>query len=166
MKNFTIQIAALLFITGVVLYLTFQPNPWVVNPSLSLNQSSQNNISRVKINDTTIKVEVVDTADKRNKGLSGRDSLASDSGMLFIYDKMGKYPFWMKGMKFPLDFIWISGLRIVDILTNIAPPSPNQPDQSLPIYQSITPIDKVLEVAGGFASSHNIHVDDTIEIIK
>ncbi len=120
----------------------------------------------VVIGANKLNVEVADTQEKRNKGLSGRESLASDSGMLFTFPKQDKYPFWMKGLKFPLDFIWIKGEYVVDFLQNIQPPATNQSDQSLPIYASKEPIDKVLEVSAGTIERLNIKVGDKVQIIK
>ncbi len=88
--------------------------------------------------------------------------MASDEGMLFVFPKLDKYPFWMKGLTYPLDFIWIRGDKIVDLLPNIQPPAPGQTDTSLPIYQSKEDIDKVLEVAAGTVQRLNIKVGDTI----
>mgnify|MGYP001616166961 FL=1 len=39
------------------------------------------------------KVEVADTMLKKAKGLSGREILKEDSGMLFVFTKPGKYSF-------------------------------------------------------------------------
>lgn len=119
----------------------------------------------VLINNNQITVEVADTQQKRTKGLGGRETLASDSGMLFIFDESKKYSFWMKGLKFPLDFIWIRGNEVVDILENIPPPSPGQPDKELPVYQSNQPIEMVLEVNAGYVSSHGIQVGDKVSIV-
>lgn len=54
-----------------------------------------------------IKAEVVDNEEARMKGLSGRDNLADDEGMFFVFEKSDIYPFWMKDMKFAIDIIWI-----------------------------------------------------------
>ncbi len=61
----------------------------------------------------TISVEVVDTRESRELGLSGRNSLAENSGMLFVFDFPGRYAFWMKDMSFPIDIVWISKAGIV-----------------------------------------------------
>ena len=46
------------------------------------------------------------------QGLSERQSLAEDKGMLFLFEKPDHYAFWMKGMEFPLDIIFINGDKI------------------------------------------------------
>jgi uncharacterized protein len=33
--------------------------------------------------------------------------------MFFAFTKPGQYPFWMKGMKFPIDIIWITSTHQV-----------------------------------------------------
>ena len=116
------------------------------------------------INDQKLKVEIADTQDKRSKGLGGRESLATDSGMLFIFPKPDKYPFWMKGLKFPLDFIYIREDKVIDFLPNIQPPSAGATDESLPIYLPREEVDKVLEVASGTIEKLNIKVGDKIQL--
>lgn len=117
---------------------------------------------QVQINGSKLNIEIADTQAKRAKGLGGRENLASDSGMLFVFPEPKKYSFWMKGLSFPLDFIWIRGEKIVSILQNVPPPAPNQPDSSLPVYQPNVEVDKVLEVNAGVIQRLNIKVGDTL----
>jgi hypothetical protein len=48
-------------------------------------------------------LEVARTPDERQYGLMNRESLDPDKGMLFVFEKEGVYPFWMKNTKIPLD---------------------------------------------------------------
>ncbi len=161
MKKFTIQ-AVLLLIVTVVGFIFFNPANKSFPELPFLPQRTI--IGEVQINDAKFSVEIAKTQEKRNKGLGGKERLASDAGMLFIFEKADKYPFWMKGLKFPLDFIWIKGDKIVDILQNIPPPSPDQKDESLSIYTSREPIDKILEINGGTAERLKIKVGDFIKL--
>ncbi len=72
----------------------------------------------------TVKAEVVDTPSSRELGLSGRKGLGEGKGMLFVFDKPGKYGFWMKDMLFAIDILWINedGL-IVHVERNVKPES-------------------------------------------
>ncbi|MDQ3093658.1 MAG: DUF192 domain-containing protein [bacterium] len=72
-----------------------------------------------------IAVVVVDNEAERIQGLSGRDSLARDEGMLFIFENEDtKRCFWMKDMKFSIDIIWIdSSKRVVDVKQGAMPAS-------------------------------------------
>lgn len=162
MKRFSIQLAILLIVSIGALYLGFHSQvlgpllPGVITPTTQ----------QIKINDTLINVEVADTSAKRSKGLSGRESLATSSGMLFVYPEAKKYQFWMKGMKFALDVIFIKDGRVVDEIINVPPPDPGTPDTALPVYQPMVSIDMVLEVNSGFAKEHNIKIGDQIFIVK
>lgn len=55
-----------------------------------------------------INMEAVESPVDKEKGLSGRPCIEANQGMLFVYDHSGYYSFWMKGMKFSIDIIWIS----------------------------------------------------------
>jgi uncharacterized membrane protein (UPF0127 family) len=60
------------------------------------------------VGDRAYQLEVVDTPAKRERGLSGRSSLASNQGMLFVFDSEVVQCFWMKDMRFSIDIIWLS----------------------------------------------------------
>ena len=40
--------------------------------------------------------------------------------MLFVFDTPGLYGFWMKGMRFPLDILWIHDSRVVHKESNVS----------------------------------------------
>lgn len=109
-------------------------------------------------------VEIADTNEKRNKGLGYRASLATNSGMLFIHDNPKKYTYWMKGMQFPIDIIWILNDEIIDILPNIPPPITGQTDDTLERYSSTSDINRVLETNALFVQTNNIQKGDRIKI--
>lgn len=109
-----------------------------------------------------IKVEIADEESKRIRGLSGREFLGENEGMLFIFKNKDFHRFWMKDMKIPLDFIWIQENRIVDIMENVLPPK-NSTDK-LSVYFPKEPIDKVLEVNAGWSKKNNIKIGDKVNI--
>jgi len=162
MKKFIFQFVGLIIALFAALFVFIQ------NPDLGSWMPfipEQPAFKQVQINSILLKVEIADTQAKRSKGLGGREAIASDEGMLFVFPDIQKRSFWMKDLKFPLDLIWIRGEIIVDIFPNIQPPLPNQKDDDLPIYQSNKEIDKVLEVLGGTARRLNIKIGDTVKII-
>ena len=162
MKKFTIQVVFLIIVIGASLFF-FSPTGKTPNFDLPfLPQKST--FSKLEINGIILKVEIADTASKRNKGLGGRDLLGQDQGMLFIFPKLDKYAFWMKGLKFPLDFVWIKDNIIVDLLENIPPPSAGAKDESLPIYSSRVEFDKVLEVNAGTIQRLRIKAGDMLKL--
>ncbi len=109
-------------------------------------------------NGYTIRLEIAVTAAEKEKGLGDRDTLPADSGMLFVYPTKNQYGFWMKGMRFPLDFIWIDGATVVDLSENIPPPNGGRPAELAPKF----PVDKVLEVNAGLIRQLGISVGDTV----
>ncbi len=108
-------------------------------------------------------VEIADTEIERNLGLSGRESLAKGSGMLFVFDEPAVYGFWMKDMNFPIDIIWISGNKIIGWEENVNP-EPGIPDSDLKRYYPPEAIYMALEVPAGTVSSENIGVGDEISL--
>ncbi len=52
--------------------------------------------------------ELADTLDEQVQGLSGRDDVPHNHGMLFVFPKDGRYGFWMKDMLVSIDIIWLS----------------------------------------------------------
>ena len=161
-KKFAIQVAVLLIVAFTALYLSFNQN--LIKPLVPGNQVPTQ--TKVKINETLVNIEVADTAPERSKGVSGRTSLANDSGMLFVFPESKKYQFWMKGMKFPLDLIFIQNGKVVDLIKAASPPPEGQDDTSLTIYEPTIPIDMLLEVNSGFSGANNIKVGDQVYLIK
>ncbi|MBI2096727.1 MAG: DUF192 domain-containing protein, partial [Candidatus Sungbacteria bacterium] len=89
--------------------------------------------------------------------LSGRDSLAYNHGMIFIFLQPGLYRFWMPDMHFPIDIIWIAGERVVGITGDISPEF--DPDHPV-FYTPPVPAQYALEVNAGFAAANNIKAGD------
>lgn len=113
--------------------------------------------SIVKIADIPIRVELANTPQKRMIGLSGKESLAKNSGMLFEFEKNDRHGFWMKDMNFAIDIIWINESKeIIYIQENAKPES--YPEVFLPP----TPNRYVLEVKAGFAEEQGVKIGDTV----
>jgi uncharacterized membrane protein (UPF0127 family) len=118
------------------------------------------------VNGNTIKLEIADTDPLRTKGLSGRDSLANDSGMLFQFDTPGIYSFWMKDMKFPIDIIFLQDTKVVTIYDSVQPfflengvKRPN-----LTLYPATATSGRVLELNAGLAKKYKLKVGETIKL--
>jgi uncharacterized membrane protein (UPF0127 family) len=86
--------------------------------------------------------------------------------MLFIFPKEDNYKFWMKGLSFPLDFVWIREGRVVDLVTEVPQPAPGQADNTLPIIESSEGIDRLLEVNAGFVRANGIKIGDEVKMLQ
>jgi hypothetical protein len=112
-------------------------------------------------NRVTVKVEVAQTEAEKVQGLSDRDRLAPDRGMLFVYEAPLRPVIWMRGMRFPLDILWIRDGRVVDLVRKAKVPTPGEdPQRFVPREDA----QYVLEVPAGFAERHGITVGDRAEI--
>jgi len=122
--------------------------------------------SFIKINNTKIKVEIADTKEKQALGLMNRTKLCSSCGMLFVFNKEGIYPFWMKNTLISLDIVWInSSGTIVSISKNTKIDNCNyfiNPSCQPKVYKPTAPVKYVLEVNAGFCDKHNIKIGDTV----
>lgn len=117
----------------------------------------QDQKSFIQISGQKIEVTIRDDDIERQQGLSGKDSLCNDCGMLFIFEKARNYPFWMKEMKFDLDMLWIRGDKIVKIKENI----PYQRGEGEVVNPEII-ADKVLEINAGQSAKWEIKEGDKV----
>ena len=105
------------------------------------------------------RVEVVTNKADKNKGLSGRDSMPADAGMLFVLGPDDSRLFWMKGMNFPIDIIAIdSGMRVTKIIRDL------HPCTQCPIYSVSETAAYALEINAGLAGKYGIAVGDHLVI--
>lgn len=90
-----------------------------------LSQSKMPDSTHLKlltIGHARVWVEIADTPAAITQGLSGREKLPDDQGMLFMFERPGIYSFWMKDMHFPIDIVWIDAdWRVVDISSQVDP---------------------------------------------
>lgn len=85
--------------------------------------------------------------------------------MLFIFEKEDTRPsFWMEGMNFAIDIIWINDGEVVQIDLNVQRPPPDTPSSELKLYQPYIGIDYVLEVPAGFVKQAGIAVGDAVDL--
>lgn len=151
-------------------------------PSAAPSQNSYNYSTPITVGSKKILVEVAGTPAALALGLSERPPLTDEQGMLFVFLANGlkRSGFWMKNMKFDLDFIWIYHSRIVGITKNIPAPvndkgsasarsdlSPSRDglkinDSNLPLYYPPSDVSEVLEVNSGWSDKYKINVGDEI----
>ncbi len=153
----------ILFISLTVILLVLITVGFVITYSSSSSEWSDADIARVQINDVQFSAAVAASASKQRIGLSSYDSLDTFEAMLFVFDRAEKRTFWMKGMSFPIDIIWINDGVIVDITHNLQPPSHGI---DIKTARSAKPASLVLEIRGGASLQHNISIGDRVLITK
>lgn len=99
-------------------------------------------------------VELATTDAEQQQGLSDRDSLEDDHGMLFLMGKPAIQTFWMNKMNFPLDIIFINNGLVTDIHANV--PAPSQTMGVPAVIRSNDGANQVLEINAGKAKEWGI----------
>ncbi len=119
--------------------------------------------ANVVVGDDNLLVEISDTSLLRERGLSYHADLLPNTGMLFVYDDVGKRIYWMKGMNFCLDIVWINDGQIVGAAESVCP-EPNLPDADLDRYPSPPEVQYVLEVPAGWLSERGYGVGTPVDL--
>lgn len=110
------------------------------------------------LSQTHLFLQIVTTLTEQEKGLSGREAMPSNAGMLFAFAEPTVPAFWMKEMKFPLDLIWLdANQRVVGISSNLSPKTYPQ------TFSSGRPIQYVLEVNAGWAAKNKIRLGNYLQ---
>ena len=103
LKNMKLDIIRL--ILGYFLIISFSPIS--SNASVIVFEEIVCEIKINKKNKTMFFLDVADTSEKRNYGLMNRESITSNSGMLFIWKNLQQRTFWMKNTNFDLDLFFL-----------------------------------------------------------
>ncbi len=119
-------------------------------------------ISTVSIGGHTVKVIEASDPDAQARGLAGVVRLNDDEGMLFRFKDKADRSFWMKGMRIPIDIVWIADDTIVGIERTVQPPKGAVPDSELERYASPLPVNYVLELAAGYTDRYPVQIGDTV----
>lgn len=120
-KNSFFLLLGIAFLFWCLVQFLQQPAPAKYQKITENRQSARDN-QTIQIGSNTIFVEIADTDEARTIGLSGRESLASGTGILFIFDNPGIYGFWMKDMRFPIDIVWIDeNWKVIGVDNSVDP---------------------------------------------
>jgi uncharacterized membrane protein (UPF0127 family) len=150
-RRLDLFLATSAWLAGIMLW-----GGWLYQPALAQALSPQGNpYVEVRLGLTQVRAEVVQAPEKIYLGLSHRDFLPEGQGMLFLMPETAVQVFCMRGMKFPLDIIWIREQRVV----GLAPQVPADFPGDIP---SPEPAAQVLEVPAGFCARHDIQVGDKV----
>jgi uncharacterized membrane protein (UPF0127 family) len=107
-----------------------------------------------------VEVEVAQSAEQRSRGLMFRESLAENSGMVFLFFERTQGGFWMKNTKIPLSIAFFDrDGAIVDILDM----DPCRADPC-PIYTPDEPYFGALEVNQGAFQKWGISEGDVVRM--
>jgi uncharacterized membrane protein (UPF0127 family) len=128
----------------------------IVSPAKTLACPLELPTATISINGHMLTVELAATPAARSCGLSRREDLPQNQGMLFIFPESRPQTFWMKDTQIPLSIAFLddSGKII-----NIQDMAPMQTDV---LYPSSGPAKYALEVNQGWFKRHEIEVGNSV----
>lgn len=113
----------------------------------------------LNIGKQTVYAEVADTPQDRERGLMQRDHLCANCGMLFVFEKAGRYIFWMKDTPLPLSIAFVSaGGAIINIEEMQANTTDHHVAQSDALY--------ALEMNGNWFARNGIRPNEKVQGIE
>ncbi len=120
----------------------------------------------VTVGGVLVEATLARSSRERSLGLGYRDELEEGTGMLFVYEEPSTRSFWMKGMRFCLDIIWVEGGEIVGAAENACPDPAGTPDSARARFSSPEPVRYVLEVPAGWLGGYGFGVGTPVEGIE
>lgn len=121
--------------------------------------SGQTETIEVKSETCVFQTELARQKTEQYKGLSDRKEMSENKGMLFLFPDKKDRAFVMRNMNFPLDIIFISEGRVVNLFRDL-PPEGDNPSHS---YHSGAPVDAVLEINAGLSRHCGIGVGSLVK---
>ena len=104
-----------------------------------------------------LRLEVPKSAIDFKQGLMFRESLDTDSGMLFVFDNIAKQSFHMTETRIPLDIAFIREDGVIESIKQLEPNNPT------PVF-SEGAIELAIEVNRGWFVENNVEVGDVLDV--
>lgn len=115
------------------------------NPTISLQVGSKE-----------LQVEVAADPAARECGLAFREHLSVDHGMLFVFTRADRWPFWMKDTRLPL------AIAFIDDSHRIAELRKMRPEMGMQEVKPASPARFVLETHFDWFEKHNLGLGDSV----
>lgn len=137
---------------------------------------------KVTIAGETFRLELAVDDETRTRGLGGREEIAPDGGMLFVFDRAARRSFIMRDCLVPIDIIYLDRAGRVLTMHHMPVEPPRGPDegvvgdwdprraenrryeQRLKKYSSRFPTQFVIEVKGGTLERLELEEGDRIDL--
>ncbi len=116
-------------------------------------------IRSISLGGQKLQVELAKTSKQLAQGLSGRTGLCQNCGMLFWFNNLEPRTFWMKGMRFSLDIIWLIDDELAGFVQNV---SILDLAGGINTVSSPLPVNRVLELPAGWIKKNNPQAGEKI----
>lgn len=129
--------------------------------------SLSTSVGKISINGTELDVLIAERALAQRKGLGGytQEGLKPHDGMLFVFSDSEVRTFWMKGMQFNIDILWIADGRIVAIDRDVQAPY-SRSDEPERVTSSPLEVDAVLELPAGKVAEYGLVEGMNMKILE
>lgn len=118
----------------------------------------------IVVGDDPLEVELSVSISEQSLGLGYRNGLEAGTGMLFVNESAEPRTFWMKGMRFCIDIIWIEGGEITGAAESVCPDPEGTADAERARYSSEVPVTYVLEVPAGWLAENGYGEGTPVQI--
>jgi len=119
--------------------------------------------AEITVGGVPLTVELAYQPADRALGLGYREGLSPGTGMLFLFEGPEPRSFWMRGMQFCIDIIWIESGVIQGAAESVCPEPAGTADADLPTFESPVPVTYVLEVPAGWLNAYGLGAGTPVE---
>ncbi len=119
---------------------------------------------RVKLNGRSFDLELALDHETRYRGLSDRESIAEDGGMLFVFPTAAPRQFVMRRCLVPIDVIFLGPTARVVSMHRMRVEPYDRPEHELRRYSSEWPAQFAIELAGGTLDELGLSLGDRVEL--
>jgi uncharacterized membrane protein (UPF0127 family) len=150
----------LLAVTLVLGMVGVAPGP---SPALAQVAPPTLQTAEITVGSLPLTVELAYLPEDTSRGLGYREGLAPGTGMLFLFEGPAPRSFWMRGMQFCIDIVWIENGVIQGAAESVCPEPAGTADADLPSYVSPVPVTYVLEVPAGWLDAYGLGAGTPVE---
>jgi uncharacterized membrane protein (UPF0127 family) len=135
------------------------------DPTSSLSQvtSPPLQTAEITVGGVPLTVELAYLPADTSLGLGYREGLAPGTGMLFLFEGPAPRTFWMRGMQFCIDIVWIENSVIQGAAESVCPEPAGATGADLTSYVSPVPVTYVLEVPAGWLDAYGLGPGTPVE---
>ncbi len=112
---------------------------------------------KVTINSRDFHAQVADTDELRDIGLTNVEKMAENQALLMAYDTDSTWSVYTKGLKFPIDIIWVDKDHKVAFVARNAQPSEKN------MFRPGSKVRYVLQLPAGTISKYNISIGTQVD---
>lgn len=127
--------------------------------------------ARITLDGETFELEIAADDASREQGLSGRESIDEDGGMLFVFPNAQVRRFWMKDCLVDIDIIYLDGRGYITAMHRMKAEPPRRDGESetayenrLPLYSSVLPAQFAIELRAGWLDELDLEVDQRVDL--